>query len=175
LQCKGGDAEDCLTAAQVASVRRAYAPARTSAGQVVFPGKEPGSETGWTAFLSNTQQAPGISVGSFQAAYNDANWDAKNFDLDRDLKVVDEKVGTIVNAVNPDLRKFKARGGKILMYHGWNDTAISPGNAIDYYQSVLKQMGGRQDDFIRLFMAPGMGHCSGGVGPSQVNWMAALE
>jgi feruloyl esterase len=40
---------------------------------------------------------------------------------------------------------------------------------------VLKEMGGRQDDFIRLFMAPGMAHCSGGVGPSQVNWMAALE
>jgi feruloyl esterase len=175
LQCKGADAENCLTAAQVASVRRAYAPARTSTGQVVFAGKEPGSETGWGAFLSNAQQAPGISVGSFQVAYNDANWDPKSFELDLDLKVVDEKVGSIVNAVEPDLRKFKARGGKILMYHGWNDTAISPGNAIDYYQSVLERMGRRQDDFIRLFMAPGMGHCSGGVGPSQVNWMAALE
>jgi feruloyl esterase len=175
LQCKGGDAENCLTGAQLESVRRAYAPARTSTGDVVFPGKELGSETTWTAFLSNTQQAPGISVGSFQVAYNKADWDARTFDLDRDLKVVDEKVGATVNAVNPDLRAFKARGGKLLLYHGWNDTAISPGNAIDYYTSVQKRMGGRQDDFIRLFMAPGMGHCSGGVGPSQVNWMAALE
>ena len=56
--------------------------------------------------------------------------------------------------MNPDLSKFKARGGKLLMYHGWNDTAISPGNAIDYYTSVQKKMGGKQDDFIRLFMAP---------------------
>jgi feruloyl esterase len=175
LRCTGADAETCLTGAQVESVRRAYAPARTGGGQVVFPGKEPGSETGWTAFLANTQQAPGISVGSFQVAYNDADWDPRTFDLDRDLRVVDDTVGAIVNAVDPDLRAFKARGGKLLMYHGWNDTAISPGNAIDYYQSVQKTMGGTQDDFIRLFMAPGMGHCQGGVGPSQVNWMAALE
>ena len=175
LQCKQGDAENCLTAPQVASVKRAYGPAKTSSGEVVFPGKEPGSETTWTAFLSNTQQAPGISVGSFQVAHNNASWDARTFDLDRDLKIVDEKVGAIVNAVNPDLRAFKARGGKLLLYHGWNDTAISPGNAIDYYSSVLKKMGGKQDDFVRLFMAPGMAHCQGGQGPSQVNWMAALE
>ncbi len=155
LQCKAGDAEDCLTAPQVESVKRAYAAAQTKAGETVFPGKEPGSETTWNAFLSNAQQAPGISVGSFQVAYNTANWDAKGFDLDRDLKVVDEKVGSIVNAVNPDLRAFKARGGKLLLYHGWNDTAISPGNAIDYYTSVMKKMGGRQDDFVRLFMVRG--------------------
>lgn len=175
LQCKAGDADTCLTAAQVVSVKRAYSPAKTSTGEVVFPGKEPGSETSWTAFISNTQQAPGISVGSFQVAYNTMAWDAKTFVLDRDLRVVDEKVGTIVNAVNPDLKAFKAHGGKLLLYHGWNDTAISPGNAIDYYQSVLKKMGGKQDDFVRLFMAPGMDHCQGGRGPGQVNWMAALE
>jgi feruloyl esterase len=175
LQCTAGDAEHCLTAAQVESVKRVYAPARTASGQYVFAGKNPGSETGWNAFLSNTQQAPGISVGSFQVAHNSANWDARTFDLDRDLRLVDEKVGSIVNAVNPDLRAFKARGGKLLLYHGWNDTAISAGNAIDYYESVQKTMGGKQDDFIRLFMAPGMAHCQGGVGPSQANWMAALE
>jgi feruloyl esterase len=173
LQCKASDTESCLTADQVASVKRAYSPATTSSGTVVFPGKEPGSETGFAAFLS--PQAPGISVGSFQVAYNDANWDAKTFNIDKDLPVVDEKVGAIVNAVNPDLRAFKARGGKLILYHGWNDTAISPGNAIDYYTSVQKKMGGRQEDFVRLFMAPGMQHCGGGPGPNQVNWMAALE
>jgi feruloyl esterase len=174
LQCKAGDAENCLTAPQVAAIKRVYEPAKTSSGQVVFPGKAPGSETGFGMFLGG-QQAPGISTGSFQVAYNDAQWDPRTFDLDRDLKVVDEKVGSIINAINPDLRAFKARGGKLILYHGWNDTAISPGNAIDYYQSVLERMGGRQDDFIRLYMAPGMNHCGGGPGPNQVNWMAALE
>jgi feruloyl esterase len=174
LECKAGDAESCLTAPQIETLKRAYSAARTSSGQVVFPGKDPGSETGWAGFVAG-QQAPGVSVGSFQVAYNDANWDPKTFDLDRDLKVVDEKVGSIVNAVNPDLRAFKQRGGKVIMYHGWNDTAISAGNTIDYYSSVLKSMGGKQDDFIRLYMAPGMQHCGGGPGPNQVNWMAALE
>ena len=174
LECRAGDAETCLTAPQVAAVKRVYAAAKTASGQVVFPGKDPGSETGWGAVLAG-QQAPGVSVGSFQVAYNDANWDPRSFDIDRDLEIVDEKVGAIVNAVNPDLRAFKARGGKLILYHGWNDTAISAGNAIDYYTRVLKRMGGTQDDFIRLFMAPGMQHCGGGPGPNQVNWMAALE
>jgi feruloyl esterase len=155
-------------------VKRAYAAAKTKSGELVFPGKEPGSETGWGPYLSATQ-APGISVGSFQVAYNDASWDPKTFDLDRDLKVVDDTVGKIVNAVNPDLSAFKRRGGKLILYHGWDDTAISPGNAINYYESVLKKMGGKQDDFIRLYMAPGMQHCGGGPGPNQVNWMSALE
>jgi feruloyl esterase len=175
LQCKAGDGDTCLTAAQVASIKRVYAPARTSSGQVVFPGKDPGSETGFGGVIGGSSQPPGVSVGSFQVAYNSASWDWRTFDLDRDLKVVDEKVGAIVNAVNPDLRAFKARGGKLLMYHGWNDTAISAGNAIDYYSSVQQRMGRDQDDWFRLFMAPGMQHCGGGPGPNQANWMAVLE
>lgn len=184
LQCKAGDAADCLTAPQVATLKRVYEPVKTRSGQVVFPGKMLGSEIavnnvsaapgGLSPYVGG-QQAPPISIGSFQVAYNNAKWDPLTFDLERDLPLVDEKVGAIVNATNPDLRAFKARGGKVLMYHGWNDTAISPGNAIDYFTSVQKKMGGRQDDFIRLFMAPGMQHCGGGVGPNQVNWMAALE
>jgi feruloyl esterase len=125
LQCKQGDAQTCLTAAQVEAVQRVYEPAKTASGEVVFPGKEFGSETGWIGVLGG-QQAPGVSVGSFLVAYNDAKWDAKTFDLNRDLKIVDEKVGVPVNAINPDLRAFKARGGKLILYHGWNDTAISP-------------------------------------------------
>ena len=175
LACKAGDAEDCLSQAQVAQAKRAYTAAKTSSGDVVFPGKDPGSETGWTAFVGNTPQAPGVSVGSFQVAYGDANWDARTFNLDRDLKVVDEKVGAPVNAINPDLRAFKARGGKLVLYHGWNDTAISAGNTINYYTSVLAKMGKNQDDWIRLFMAPGMQHCGNGPGPNQANWMAVLE
>ena len=178
LQCKAGDADTCLTASQVAAVKRMYEPVKTRSGQVVFPGKVPGAELGGTpgfAAYVGGQSAPAVSVGSFQVAYNDAKWDWRTFDLDKDLPIVDQKVGAIVNAVNPDLSRFKARGGKLLMYHGWNDTAISPGNAIDYYTSVQKRMGGRQDDFIRLFMVPGMNHCSGGAGPNQMHWMAALE
>ena len=174
LLCKSGDAESCLTAPQLEAVKRMYAPAKTKSGELVFPGKEPGSETGWNV-IAGGQAPPGVSLGSFQVAYENLNWDWRNFDLDRDLKVVDEKVGTIINAVNPDLSAFKARGGKLLLYHGWNDTAISPGNTINYYSSVLSKMGQKQDNWVRLFMIPGMGHCQGGPGPSQVNYMGALE
>jgi feruloyl esterase len=86
-----------------------------------------------------------------------------------------EKVGSVVAATNADLRAFKARGGKLLLYHGWNDGLISAGNTVNYFESVVKEMGRGQDDWLRLFMMPGVGHCSGGAGPDQVNWMAALE
>ena len=175
LLCKAGDAENCLTSAQLESVKRMYSPAKTKSGEIVFPGKDPGSETGWNVINGSAQVPPGVSIGSFQVAYDNLNWDWRTFDLDRDLKVVDEKVGLIINAINPDLSVFKARGGKLILYHGWNDTAISAGNTINYYNSVLSKMGRNQDNWIRLFMVPGMGHCQGGIGPSQVNWMGALE
>src|SRR5215831_19021141 len=174
MLCKGADGTNCLTPPQLDAVKRAYATTKLKSGDAVFPGKQPGSEYQWMAFLGG-QNAPGVSVGSFQVAYNDASWDAKGFDVDRDLKIVDDKVGSVINAVNPDLSAFKAHGGKLLLYHGWNDTAISPGNTINYYESVLKKMGGKQDDFVRLYMAPGMQHCGGGPGPNQINYMAIME
>ena len=174
LLCKGADGDTCLTPPQVESVKRMYSAVKTRSGEAVFPGKDPGSETGWNV-ISGGSQPPGVSVGSFQVAYNDANWDWKTFDLDRDLKAVDEKVGSTINAINPDLSAFKARGGKLLLYHGWNDTAISAGNTVNYYSSVLAKMGPKQDNFVRLFMAPGMQHCGNGPGPNQVNYMGALE
>ena len=81
----------------------------------------------------------------------------------------------MINAIDPDLSKFKARNGKLLMYHGWNDTAIAPENSVNYHASVLKKMGSKQDDWFRLFMVPGMQHCGGGPGPNQFNAMASLE
>ena len=161
LQCTAGDAPTCLTAAQVAAVKRMYAPARTSSGETVFAGMDPGSEAGWTGRIGG--QPPGVAVGSFQVAYQDANWDPRTFDLDRDLPIVDARVGTLLNAMNPDLSAFKKRGGKLILYHGWNDTAISAGNTIAYYHSVIDKMGRDQSDWVRLFMAPGMAHCQGGV------------
>ena len=175
LACKGGDADTCLTAPQLESVRRMYAPAKTKERRARFSRQGSGQRNGLERHRRADTQPPGVSVGSFQVAYNDLNWDWKTFDLERDLKLVDEKVGAIVNAVNPDLSAFKARGGKLLLYHGWNDTAISAGNSINYYTSVLAKMGQKQDNWIRLFMAPGMQHCGNGPGPSQVNYMAALE
>jgi feruloyl esterase len=113
-------------------------------------------------------------LGTFQiATYQDANWDWRNFDLDRDTAAADEKFGYV--NVSPDLSAFKARGGKLLLYHGWNDQAISPENTINYYTSVLQKLGNKQDNWLKLYMVPGMTHCQGGPGPDQFNKMAVIE
>jgi len=100
---------------------------------------------------------------------------SSRFDLDRDASLIDKKAG-FMDAVNPDLSAFRARGGKLLIFHGWNDGgsggAISPQNTVNYYSSVLAKMGSQQQEWLRLFMVPGMEHCGGGPGPDQVNWMA---
>jgi feruloyl esterase len=172
LQCASGDTDSCLTAPQVASMKRGYAPVLRSNGELVFPGKEPGSEIAWR-MVSGTADA--LSMTALQVAHGDPGWDPQSFDLERDFPLVLEKVGDAVNAVDPDLRAFKARGGKLLLYHGWNDGLISAGNTVNYHDAVVKTMGRGQDDWVRLFMLPGVGHCQGGAGPDQVHWMAALE
>ena len=172
LQCTSADAESCLTAPQIETMRRGYAPVRLPDGELVFPGKDPGSESAWVMVGGTISPLP---LTGLQIAHGDAAWDAKSFDLERDLALALEKVGYATNAISPDLRAFKARGGKLLLYHGWNDGLISAGNTVNYFESVRKEMGRGQDDWVRLFMMPGVGHCAGGAGPDQVHWMATLE
>ncbi len=179
LLCRGPDRDDCLTGQQIEAVKMGYAPARRTTGQLIFPGLVPGGETGWD-MLTGAKTEPGsIDVGMFRfVAHEDPTWDWHTFDLDRDTSLIDKRAG-FIDAVNPDLSAFRARGAKLLIYHGWNDGgsggAISPLNTVNYYASVLARMGSLQQDWLRLFMVPGMAHCGGGPGPNQVNWMAALE
>jgi feruloyl esterase len=175
LLCAGEDTANCLTSDQVEAVRKIYAPSRTRAGALIFPSFEPGSELGWTSKTTGTAP-PAIGQDTFRfLTYADPNWDWHTFDLDRDTAAADQKDGDIINAIDPDLSRFQARGGKLLMYLGWNDTAIAPENSINYYQSVLKKMGPNQGGWYRLFMVPGMEHCGGGPGPNQFSMMGALE
>ena len=173
LLCKNGDKDDCLTQPQVESAKLMYSPAKKKNGELIFPGKEPGSENQWTV-VRKAAAPPALSSGTFQyATYQDANYDWKNFDLDKDTEAADEKFG-YVNA-SPDLSAFKNRGGKLLMYHGWNDVAISPENSINQYEAIVKKTGGKSSDWIKLYMIPGMQHCQGGPGTDQFNKMAIME
>jgi feruloyl esterase len=172
LLCRGNDEDNCLTAPQLEAVKKVYAPTRTKTGKEIFPGKAYGSELSWMVF--NAKEPSPVSMGTFLLTYQDANWDWRTFDADRDTALADEKTG-FINATQPDLKAFKSRGGKLLLYHGWNDTGIAPDNTVNYYSSVLSTMGPKQDDWLRLFMIPGMGHCSGGNGPNQANYMGAME
>src|SRR4029434_5284660 len=99
--------------------------------------------------------------------YNNPAWDLKTFELEKDNKLADEKLGAILNATDPNLKEFKTRGGKLILYHGWSDAALPPANTINSFQSVVAKMGQRDvSSFMRLYMFPGMQHCAGGPGPS---------
>ena len=136
----------------------------------------PGSELTWGA-LTGGPQPFSIAVDFYRYfVFADPNWDWKTMDFDKDVAAGEEKAGKVLNATDPDLRAFKARGGKLIMYHGWNDQLISPFNTINYYNNVSKEMGAKDTaDFARLFMAPGMLHCAGGPGPNSFDAVAALE
>ncbi len=112
LACRAADGPECLTAPQLASVQRMYASAKTSSGAVVFPGRAMGSEMGWET-ISEATEPPSVALATFQVAYSKPDWDWTTFDMDRDLKIADERLGPILNAIDPDLAAFKARGGKL--------------------------------------------------------------
>jgi feruloyl esterase len=179
LLCPGANIESCLTAPQVEAVKMGYAAARKKTGELIYPGLVPGGELRWRMLTGANPQPGAIDLGMFRdVVHQNPAWDWRTFDLERDLGLATERAG-FIDAGNPNLSAFKARGGKLLIYHGWTDGgdagAISPLNSVNYYSSILGTMGPQQQDWLRLFMVPGMGHCGGGPGPNQVNWVGALE
>ena len=172
LKCPGGTAGDsCLSDAQMKTVETFYGGVKNSKGELIFSGQALGNPIGPQR---PTNQVPGGLFDLVRIAYNDPNVDWQKFDLDRDMKFLDEKIG-YVDSVNPDLSQFKKSGGKLLITHRWSDTGITPENTVWYYESVLKKMGKDQSDWMRLFMAPGMGHCGGGPGVNTFDSIGTLE
>ncbi len=177
LQCSGTDAPNCLTPPQVESARALYAPVldpRT--GQQVMPGLVPGSELGWAT--AGGAQPVSTALDAFKyLVFENANWDPATFnastDIERALRV---DRNDVLNSSSTDLAAFFNRGGRLLMYHGWSDTQVTPLNSIDYFQKVVSRFGpqvvGRS---IQLYMVPGMGHCSGGPGTDVFNKVASIE
>ena len=172
LRCAVGQSGNtCLTDPQLKTVATFYEGVRNLKGELIFSGA-PLSRP-----ISASSTRPDGANGLFdlvRIARNDASLDWKTFDVERDVPLLDKKLG-FVDAVNPDLAKFKARGGKLLLYHGWADPAITAKNTIRYYESVLEKMGPEQGDWMRLFMLPGMGHCRGGPGLNGFDSTHAIE
>src|SRR5262252_4640322 len=100
-------------------------------------------------------------------------YDWLSFNLDADLGKIDA-ARALLDATNPDLSRFKARGGKMITYFGWADPALNPMMGVRYYESVMKQAGPATTDFYRLFMVPGMFHCGGGIGTSTFDAVTPL-
>lgn len=178
LLCSGADSDSCLTAAQVEAVRLLYSDVKNKKGETIWTGFPPGGELQYnllTAKIDPNAPPSSFPLDSIRIlAYQDPDWDWRTWDLDRDAAAAREKAG-FIDVYTHDLSVFKKRGGKLLLYHGWSDPGIAAGNTVNYYKGVLSPMGGGQDDWLRLFMIPGMGHCSGGSGTDQFNKIAVME
>jgi feruloyl esterase len=179
LLCKNGDGPSCLTAPQVTAAQKIYAPAKNPrTGQEIFPGLAVGSEKGWAA-LAGGPRPLSIADDHYKfVVFKNPEWDFRTLDFDKDVELADRIDRDFeLNATDPNLRAFAARGGKILMYHGWNDQLIAPANSINYLRSVELALGGRARTAgtIRLFMVPGMTHCAGGDGTPTFDALKALE
>jgi Tannase and feruloyl esterase len=190
LVCTADHHSGCLTQAQADAVQKVYNGPMNSKGERTYSGGPvPGSEMGWVDdgvldFIRSDGRVAGSE--SWALMYfrymvmppAGAGWKLSDFDFDEDYK----RFGTgvqepLLNAANPDLRKFKAAGGKLIIYQGWNDQSDLPGMTIDYYETVEKTMGGRAatEAFSRLFVVPGMLHVSGGDGAYAIDYLTYLE
>jgi len=174
MLCKEGDSGKCLTAAQVTTLKKLYEGPNEANGRKIFPGYLPGAEEGpggWGTWITGT--APGKSLmfafggGYFSnMVYEKTDWNYRDANVEQAEKAADEKTAQFLNATDANLTAFKAHGGKLILYHGWNDPAISALNTINYYDDMVSKMGGPETDaFARLYMVPGMQHCGGGPGP----------
>jgi hypothetical protein len=177
LLCKNGDALDCLTAPQVTFLKTIYAGASNSRGEQVFPGRTPGGElgpSGWSSWILGDAPGAGLGTGFYEnyfryMVYEDPAWNPFTANLDAALHAAEEKTARALNATDPDLHRFEAHGGKLILYHGWNDPAIPAQNTINYYKSVQEKMGAPVTErFVRVYMVPGMQHCIGGPGPTLI-------
>jgi Tannase and feruloyl esterase len=177
LICKGAESDACLTTKQAHTLEVLYGGLHDAAGKLIFPGYLPGGELGpggWGTWI--TGPAPGtsamyvISTNYFiNMVYEKKDWNYKNAVIADAYKAALERTSQMLDATDPNLKPFAAHGGKLILYHGWNDPGISPLNTINYYNDVRKAVGSSNaESFVRLFMIPGMQHCLTGPGATSI-------
>lgn len=157
LRCDGGKTGGCLTDAQVEMAEAIYAPLENEEGEAVDKGLLPG-------LRARPGPAPSLILEMFgQGVHKDADWDPKGFRVGADVAALHALMPDM-RADDPDVAAFRERGGKIILYHGWWDSSVLAQQTIDYLAAVRAHLGGDVSGFMRLFMAPGVYHCSGGPG-----------
>jgi hypothetical protein len=174
-QCPTGtDRVDCFTQPQLEALHKIYDGPRDSAGRQLYPGQLPGAEIVEPAVNEVRMQRDESQVKYLLLdPFPGPQWTYRDFNFDRDPPRTVKNAAKI-NATNPDLRKLKKRGGKIVHFHGWGDSSVNAKVSVEYYESAMQMMGREQTmEFYRLFMVPGMYHCGSGVGCSSVDWLKA--
>jgi feruloyl esterase len=177
LLCQTGDAPDCLTADQVAAVKRMYGGARNPrTGERIYFGWPFGSERGWGLYWADPANPAAPARASFWRDWAfDPAWSWWRFDFDRDMKRADDALARTINAMSPDLSAFRRRGGKLIHYHGLADPVVPAQDSISYHERVFEKLGPATGGFYRLFLVPGMEHCGGGSGPQPTGLQASIE
>lgn len=174
LLCKAEESDKCLTTPQITTLNGLYRGSRNAQGTQIFPGYLPGSEDGpggWTPWILGNAPENSLmfAFGNNYFKYmveDNPDWNLKSANIDVLLTDASNKTASALNSTNPNLGPFIRRGGKLILYHGWNDPAIASLNTIRYYDSVVEMIGQPSaESSVRLFMAPGVQHCSGGPGP----------
>lgn len=171
LACTGAETDTCLTPAQVESARTFYEPTNVANGRYVWPGFPVGGES----------TANWLSLGALGAGYitymvaQNGVIDPLQLDPAHYVSRIDQLV-SMIDAVNPDLSRFKARGGKLILWTGLTDWKITANNATQYYQSVVQENGGQTavDQFVEYYTAPGVDHCEGGTGADKVDLVGPM-
>lgn len=177
LECKSSERENCLSKAEVRVLRELYRGSYAHNGRQVMPGLPVGSEYEWANWLTGSEAA-GLKLGIpfyRYMVYKDPSWDIAKFNIDSDYLFARKQLGPVLDAVDPDLRPFLRKGGKLLMYHGWDDAAIPAGNTLKYHAAMTRATGRLAQDRTRLFMLPGVAHCADGNGPDTINYLAELD
>jgi len=182
LQCRANDSPNCLTPEEVQVLRMIYAGPVNSEGKRLYPpvphGHEDGAD-GWPMWITGDGMAPPVGA-TFQDQFLryfifGPNYDSLTFDFDTDPPLL-APTGEFINATNSDLSAFETSGGKLIMWQGWADPALTPLRTVGYYEEVVEVLGEDTDQFFRLFMAPGVHHCSGtGPGPNTFDLLTTLE
>ena len=173
LLCKGTESDSCLTGPQVQALKKIYAGPADSQGRQIFPGILPGGEigpNGWGTWITGSEPGKSLNYvlgvgGVAKLVYQNPSWDFRTFNFDRDVRLLDEKLGPTRNATDATLKGFRSRGGKLILYHGWSDPISSPLATTNYYDNVVANLGQESArELLRAYMVPGMQHCGDGPG-----------